>query len=160
MDWMEQIKKIKAKAEKDLEKEEIEAKALAVNLAEKIEDSRTILKEFAKVSKSRIKLLNQRRKKIDPETGETYHAGGILILVRKKAGFLRQLLKKQEEPLIAELEFPHPAAILNQEGFEDAIEFVYSDTSKKATIDEFNPDWLKRNLEVAYSLFLNAQKMI
>lgn len=160
MDWMEQLRKIKAKAEEDLEKEEMEAKALALDLAQKIEDSRKILKEFASVSKSRIKFLNQRHKKIDPETGETYYAGGILILIQKKSGFLGQLLKKEEEPLIARLKFPHPVAILNQEGFEDSIEFIYSDTSKKVTINEFNPDWLKQNLEVAYSLFLNEQKMI
>ncbi len=159
MDWKEQIKKIKARAEENLAKEEAEARDLALDLARKIEDSREILKEFASVSRSRIRLLNQRHKEIDQETGETYYAGGVQILVRKKAGFLSQLLRKKEEPLIAALKFPHPVAIMNQEGFEDSIEFVYSDTSKKATITEFNPDWLKQNLEIAYSLFLNERKM-
>jgi hypothetical protein len=160
MDWKEQLKKIKAKAEENLEKEEEEAQALALDLAQKIEESREILKEFASVSGARVKLLNRRHKEIDPETGEPYYAGGVLILIRKKAGFLGQFLKKEEEPLIARLKFPHPLAILNQEGFEDSIELIYSDTFKKATIDEFNPDWLKQNLEIAYSLFLDEQKMI
>ena len=160
MDWKEHLEKIKAKAEENLEKEEVEAKVLALNLAQKIEDSRKILKEFGSVSKSRIKFLNQRRRKIDPDTGEPYHAGGVLIIIQKKLGLFRQILKKQDEPLIACLKFPHPVAILNQEGFEDSIEFIYSDTSRIATISEFTPDWLKQNLEVAYTLFLNEQKMI
>ena len=71
MDWKEQIKKIKARAEENLEKEEAEAHASASDLARKIEDSREILKEFASVSRSRIKLVNQRHKEIDRETGET-----------------------------------------------------------------------------------------
>jgi len=160
MDWKEQLKKIKARAEENLEREEAESQALALDLAEKIEQAREIVKEFASVSKSRIKLLNQRRKKSDPETGDTFYAGGILIIVRKKRGFLGQLLKRKEEPLIARLQFPHPAAILNQEGFEDCVEFIYSDTSRKASINEFSPDWLKQNLEVAYSLLIDEQKIV
>jgi hypothetical protein len=160
MDWKEQIKKIKAKAEENLEKEEAEAQVLALDLARKIEESRKILKEFASVSKCRIKLLNRRHKEIDQETGETYHAGGVLIFVRKKAGLLGQLFRRHEEPLIAVLKFPHPVAILNQEGFEDIVEFSYSDAIKQATINEFTPDWLKQNLQVAYTLFLDEQKIV
>ncbi|MGB2696891.1 MAG: hypothetical protein WBD28_03405 [Candidatus Zixiibacteriota bacterium] len=160
MDWKEHLKKIKSKAEENLEKEEAEAEVLALDLAEKIEESREILKEFASVTRSRIKLLNQRHREIDPDTRETYYAGGVVIYIRKKLGFFGQVFKKEEEPLIAKLKFPHPVAIMNQEGFEDSIEFIYSDTEKKATINEFNPEWLKQNLEVAYSLFINEQKII
>lgn len=160
MDWKEQLKKIRARAEENLEKEEAESQALALDLAEKIEQAREIVKEFASVSKASVKILNQRHKEIDPETGETFYAGGILIVVRKTTGLLGQFLKRKEQPLIARLKFPHPAAILNQEGFEDWVEFIYSDTSRKATISEFSPEWLKQNLEVAYSLFINEQKIV
>ena len=160
MDWKEHLKKIKTKAEENLEKEEVEAESLAFNLAEKIEESREILREFASVAKSRVKLINQRHKKIDSDTGEAYYAGGVLIVVRKKTGLLGQFFRKKEEPLIARLKFPHPVAIMNQEGFEDSIEFIYSNTEKKTTINEFNTNWLKQNLEVAYSLFINEQKIV
>lgn len=160
MDWKEQLKKIRARAEENLEKEEAESQTLALDLAEKIEQAREIVKDFASVSKASVKVLNQRHKEIDRETGETFYAGGILIVVRKTTGLLGQFLKRKEQPLIARLRFPHPAAILNQEGFEDCVEFIYSDTSRKATISEFSPEWLKQNLEVAYSLFINEQKIV
>jgi hypothetical protein len=160
MDWKEHLKKIRARAEENLEKEEEEAEVLALDLADKIEESRKILREFAWVTKSRVKLLNKRHKKIDPDTGEPYYAGGVVINIRKKLGFFGQVFKKEEEPLIARLKFPHPVAIMKQEGFEDSVEFIYSDTEKKTTINEFNTDWLKQNLEVAYSLFINEQKIV
>jgi hypothetical protein len=160
MDWKEHLKKIKAKAKENLEKEEEEAEVLALDLADKIEESREILREFAWVTRSRIKLLNQRHREIDTDTGEPYYAGGVLIIIRKKTGFFGQLFRKEEEPLIARLKFPHPVAIMNQEGFEDNVEFIYSDTEKKTTINEFNSEWLKQNLEVAYSLFINEQKIV
>ncbi len=160
MDWKEHLKRIKAKAEENLEKEEAEAEVMALYLVDKIEESREILREFASVAKSRVKLTNQRHKKIDPDTGEAYYAGGVLFLVRKKTGLFGQFFRKKEEPLIARIRFPHPIAIMNQEGFEDSIEFIYSDTEKKTTINEFNSEWLKQNLEVAYSLFINEQKII
>jgi len=160
MDWKEQLKKIRARAEEDLEKEEAEAQALAFYLAEKIENAREIVKDFASVIKARVRVLNQRHKEIDPVSGETFYAGGILVVVRKKRGLLGQLFKRRQEPLIARLKFPHPAAILYQEGFEDCVEFIYSDTSRKATINEFSPEWLKQNLELAYSLFIDERKII
>ena len=159
MDWKEQLKKIRARAEEDLEKEEAQAQALACDLAEKIEEAREIVKEFGSVIKARVRVLNQRHKEINPGSGETFYAGGILIVVRKKRALLGQLFKRKQEPLMARLKFPHPAAIMYQEGFEDCIEFLYSDTSRKATISEFSPQWLKQNLELAYSLFVNERKI-
>jgi len=163
MSWKEDLKKLKEKVRKQKNNEKTQAEDLADELISKIEESLEILKEFAQVSDAKIKLIDQRHKEIDSEIGKPYYAGGIVISVQRwkeKLSFFKSFFEsKKKKILIAFIKFPHPEAIENQEGYENAIAFSYSDIKKEITIENFTPEWLKENLEQAYYHFLNIPQL-
>lgn len=163
MSWKEDLKKIKEKVKKQKNNEKTQAEDLADGLIGKIGESLEILKEFAQVSNAKIKLIDQRHKEIDSEIGKPYYAGGIVILIqgwrRKQSLFQRLFESRKKKILIACIKFPHPEAIENQEGYENAIIFSYLDVEKKTTIEDFGRKWLKENLEQAYYRFLNIHHL-
>jgi uncharacterized protein YjbJ (UPF0337 family) len=163
MSWKEDLKKLKEKVRKQKSNEKTQAEDLADELIGKIGESLEILKEFAQVSNAKIKLIDRRHKEIDSEIGKPYYAGNIIISVqgwKEKPSVFKSLFEfKKKKILIAQIKFPHPEAIENQEGYENAIAFSYSDIKKEITIENFTPEWLKENLEQAYYHFLNIPQL-
>jgi hypothetical protein len=163
MSWKEDLRKLKEKVSKQKNNEKTQAEDLADELIDKIGESLEILKEFAQVSNAKIKLTDQRHKEIDAEIGRPYYAGNIIISVqgwKEKSSLFKSLFEfKKKKILIAQIKFPHPEAIENQEGYENTIAFSYSDLKKETTIENFTPEWLKENLEQAYYHFLNIPQL-
>ncbi len=69
MSWKEKLKIIKTEAQSSKEKQKYAAKALASRVSYWIEKAFDLAKEFAQVSKAKVKLFNLRHKEIDELTG-------------------------------------------------------------------------------------------
>jgi len=160
MSWKDRLKKIKSEAQSSRERKKEEALELSGQVTDLIEAAEDLAKEFATVSRAKVRLLNQRHKEIDEFTGKKYYSGGIVLQVFRRKNPISHWLKSEEpeEKLIFQVEFPHPEAIRRLEGFEDKIRILYSHTEKEITLKEFSPEALKIHLEEAYSYFLSKLK--
>ncbi|MDP3025760.1 MAG: hypothetical protein Q8O10_09535 [candidate division Zixibacteria bacterium] len=160
MSWKDRLKKIKSEAQSSRERKKEEALELSGQVTDLIEAAEDLAKEFASVSRAKVRLLNQRHKEIDEVTGKKYYSGGIVLQVSKRKSSISHWLKSEEseEKIIFQVEFPHPEAIRRLEGFEDKIKILYSHTEKEIPLKEFSPEALKTLLEEAYSYFLSKLK--
>lgn len=160
MDWKERLHKIKSEAQTSRQKQKEEAQILARMVNDLIEHAEDLAREFAQVSKAKVRLLNERHQVIDESSGEKYHTGGIVLEIFKPKSSLLGWFKSEEleEKIIAKIEFPHPSAIKKLEGFEDKIKLEYSSIEKEIPLEEFNLELLKTNLEEAYSYFLTKNR--
>ncbi|HEX9912276.1 MAG TPA: hypothetical protein VGB01_03405 [candidate division Zixibacteria bacterium] len=160
MSWKEKLKKIKTEAQTSKEKQKDEASALASRVGYWIEKAEDLAKEFAQVSKAKVRLFNLRHKEIDELTGKKYYTGGVILEINRQKSSLLNWLKPDEpvEKLIAQIEFPHPEAIKRLEGYEDKIKIIYSHTEKEMTFKDFSLELLKTHLEEAYSYYLSKMK--
>jgi len=160
MSWKDRLKKIKSEAQSSRERKKEEAIELSGQVTDLIEAAEDLAKEFASVSKAKVRLLNHRHKEIDEVTGKKYYSGGIVLQVFKRKSLISHWLKSEEpeEKLIFQVEFPHPEAIRRLEGFEDKIRVLYSPAEKEIPLKEFSLDALKTHLEEAYSYFLSKLK--
>jgi len=160
MSWKDRLQKIKTEAQASRERKKEEALELSGQVTELIETAEDLAKEFSSVSRTKVRLLNQRHKEIDEVTGKKYYSGGIILEIFKPknpfAGWLKS--EEPEEMLILQVEFPHPEAIRRLEGFEDKIKILYSHTEKEIPLKEFSPETLRTHLEEAYSYFLSKLK--
>jgi len=161
MNWKDRLHKIKTEAKASEEKQKEEAKALAIQMNNLIDKAEDLAREFAQVSKAKVRLINQRHKEIDEFTGKKYYTGGVILEIFKQRSFLSGWFQSEEpeEKLIAQIEFPHPSAIKRLEGFEDKIKIEYSSIEKEIPLEEFNLELFKTQLEEAYSFFLSKTKM-
>ena len=160
MSWKEKLKKIKTEAQASKEKQKDEASALASRVSYWIEKAEDLAKEFAQVSKAKVKLFNLRHKEIDELTGKKYYTGGVTLEITRQKSSLLNWIKSDEpaEKLIAQIEFPHPEAIKRLEGYEDKIKIIYSNSEKEIPFKEFSLELLKTHLEEAYSCYLSKRK--
>jgi beta-galactosidase/beta-glucuronidase len=160
MSWKEKLKKIKTAAQASKEKQKEEASALASRVSYWIEKAEDLAKEFAQVSKAKVKLFNLRHKEIDELTGKKYYTGGVTLEITRQKSSLLNWIKSDEpaEKLIAQIEFPHPEAIKRLEGYEDKIKIIYSNSEKEIPFKEFSLELLKTHLEEAYSCYLSKRK--
>ncbi len=160
MSWKEKLKKIKTEAQASKEKQKEEASALASRVSYWIEKAEALAKEFAQVSKAKVKLFNLRHKEIDELTGKKYYTGGVTLEITRQKSSLLNWIKSDEpvEKLIAQIEFPHPEAIKRLEGYEDKIKIIYSNSEKEIPFKEFSFELLKTHLEEAYSCYLEKMK--
>ena len=160
MSWKDRLQKIKTDAKTSRERKKEEALALSSQVSYLIDESEDLAREFASVSRAKVRLLNQRHKEIDEVTGKKYYCGGIILQVFKRKNSISHWLKSEEpeEMLILQVEFPHPDAIRRLEGFEDKVKILYSHTEKEIPFKEFSPEVLKIHLEEAYSYFLSKLK--
>jgi len=160
MSWKDRLQKIKTEAQTSRERKKEEALALHNQVSLLIDASEDLAREFASVSKAKVRLLNQRHKEIDEVTGKKYYSGGVVLQVFKRKSSISHWLKSEEpdEKIIFQVEFPHPEAIRRLEGFEDKIKILYSHTEKEILLKEFSPEALKTHLEEAYSYFLSKLK--
>jgi len=161
MSWKDRLQKIKTEAQASKERQKEESKALASQVNNLIEEAEDLTKEFAQVSKAKVKLIDQRHKEIDELTGKKYYSGGVILQIFQQKSSLLGWFKSEEpeEKLIAQIEFPHPSAIKRLEGFEDKIKIEYSNIEKEIPLQEFTLELLKTHLEEAYSYFLSKMKM-
>jgi hypothetical protein len=160
MSWKDRLKKLKTDAQASRQRKKEEAIELSGQVTDLIEAAEDLAKEFTSVSRTKVRLFNQRHKEIDDVTGKKYYTGGIILEIFKAKSPLAGWLKPEEpeEKLIAQIEFPHPEAIRRLEGFEDKIRILYSHTEKEIPLKEFSPEILKTYLEEAYSYFLSRLK--
>jgi hypothetical protein len=160
MSWKDRLQKIKTEAQSSRERKKEEALELSGQVTDLIEAAEDLAKEFASVSRTKVRLLNQRHKEIDEVTGKKYYSGGVVLQVFKRKSSISHWLKSEEaeEKVIFQVEFPHPEAIRRLEGFEDKIKILYSHTEKEILLKEFSPESLKTHLEEAYSYFLSKLK--
>jgi hypothetical protein len=160
MSWKDRLQKIKTEAQASRERKKEEALELSDQVTDLIEATEDLAKEFSSVSKTKVRLFNQRHKEIDEVTGKKYHTGGIILEVFKPkssiSGWFRS--EEPEEKFIFEVEFPHPEAIRRLEGYEDKIRILYSHTEKEIPLKEFSPEIFKIHLEEAYSYYLSKLK--
>ncbi len=160
MSWKDRLQKIKTEARASRERKKGEALELSGQVSELIEAAEDLAKEFASVSRTKVRLLNLRHKEVDELTGKKYYAGGISLQIFKPKSPISGWLKLQEpeEKLIVEIEFPHPEAIRKSEGFVDRVMILVPHSEKEIPLKEFTLEILKIHLEEAYSLFLSKQK--
>lgn len=160
MSWKDRLQKIKTEARASRERKKEEALDLSGQLAELIETAQDLAQEFASVSKTKVRLLNERHREIDEATGRKYYAGGVILQIFKRKSSISGWLKggESEEKLIFQVEFPHPEAIRRLEAFEDKIKIRSPITEKEISLKEFSTEVFKTHLEEAYSYFLSKTK--
>jgi len=73
MSWKDRLQKIKIEAQTSRERKKEEALALHNQVSLLIDASEDLAREFASVSKAKVRLFNQRHKEIDEVTGKKYH---------------------------------------------------------------------------------------
>lgn len=161
MDWKERLHKIKSEAKASRQKQKEEARSLAEHLNDLIDEAEDLAREFAQVSKAKVRLLNLRHQEIDQFSGKKYYTGGVVLEIFKPKSSILGWFKSEEpeERIIAQVEFPHPSAIKKLEGFEDKIKIEYSGEEKEIPFEEFDLELLKTHLEEAYSYFLSKTKI-
>jgi len=160
MNWKDRLKEIKTEAQASRKRKKEEALELCSQVSELIDASEDLAREFSSVSRTKVRLFNQRHKEMDEATGKKYHTGGIILEVLKPKTSISGWFKSEEpeEKFIFQVEFPHPEAIRRLEPFEDKIRILYSSTEKEITLKEFSPEILKIHLEEAYSYYLSKLK--
>ena len=161
MNWKERLQKIRSEAQTSRQKEKEEAQALARRVNDLIEQAEGLAREFAQVSKAKVRLLDERHQETDEFSGKKYYSGGIVLEIFKPKSTLLGWFKSEEpeEGIIAQVKFPHPSAIKKLEGFEDKIKIEYSSVEKEIPFEEYDLELLKTHLEEAYSYFLSKMKI-
>jgi hypothetical protein len=161
MDWKEKLRKIKSEAHTSKQKQKEEAQVLAARVNDLIDQAENLAREFAQVSKTKVRVTNERHQEMDESSGKKYYTGGVVLEIFKPKSSLLGWFKsvEPEEKIIALIEFPHPSAIKKLEGFENKIKLEYSSIEKEFPLDEFDSELLKTYLEEAYSYFLAKMKM-